>query len=526
MELQGHSSVSAYTTTLVVLFAFLILALPTISYAQVNFEELLAEVQALRDEVQSLRAEVRQLQAGGGTTVTDPISPTEPPPDPPDITLGLGDTGEDVRMLQEVLIHLGYDIPAGVTGNFLAQTEAAIIQLQEDNDLPVTGVLDQATLELLDTLIDFEQPITPPDEPDEPEQPIITPGLTLLAPREGLSVNSGQTIQIAWDTTYAPAGALIKFSLKNETSGVRQPILETGDLTGNYDWTLPTNMPGDNEFLAEMIHARDDGTTLLLASKSIVINIFGGTQQTTTTSTTTTTTSSTNYDRYVAFYTGTEFTTCMADYPETVDLIAGWLDDGLLRFEFPWSDVTGAAADQVIVCEGDEFGDEDYEYNDCLDNTTESTCSEQTGCTWFDTFCGDEGYDPITGPGGECSGTDEASCASVTNCYWQTDSSYCYYDSTGGGGGSDTTTVTNCFYGNATINGEPPGYTVWCDENNNCRVGDESGDPVSSEGLVLGEASSCYTSSSASDTSNRSFLAGIGAAFSNMLQGLQKVLGL
>jgi len=197
--------------------------------------------------------------------------------------------------------------------------------------------------------------------------------------------------------------------------------------------------------------------------------------------------------------------------------------------EMPWGELSIVAQEMIVVCEGDEFDDEDENggiYYDCLDNSTASACSEQSGCTWFDTFCGDENYDPNAGPDNACVGADEASCTSVDNCYWQSDSSYCYYDSTGGSG-SSTSVPTTCFYSNATINGEAPGYTVWCESNYvNCRVGDESGDPVSSEGLVLGEPSSCYTSSgSSSDNSNSSFLASVAAVFSSLIQGFQNLLG-
>jgi hypothetical protein len=55
-----------------------------------------------------------------------------------------------------------------------------------------------------------------------------------------------------------------------------------------------------------------------------------------------------------------------------------------------------------------------------------------------------------------------------------------------------TGSMQKCFYPNATVNGTPPGYTVWCASDYvDCRVGSESGESISLTGLSLGAPSSC-----------------------------------
>ena len=61
--------------------------------------------------------------------------------------------------------------------------------------------------------------------------------------------------------------------------------------------------------------------------------------------------------------------------------------------------------------------------------------------------------------------------------------------------------MSRCFYPNATINGTPPGYTVWCESDYyNCHVGEPSGAAVSLNGLALGAPSTCESGWSGGST--------------------------
>lgn len=84
-------------------------------------------------------------------------------------TLRLGDRGNEVESLQRILLSNGFLGAAGVRlgnpeavtvdGVFGAVTESAIQDLQQRYGLPVTGVVDPATWEVLDT---YENPYREP----------------------------------------------------------------------------------------------------------------------------------------------------------------------------------------------------------------------------------------------------------------------------------------------------------------------------------------------------------------------------
>ena len=64
-----------------------------------------------------------------------------------------GQKGEKVKELQRLLMSLGYKLPKfGADGDFGAETEKAVKQFQKDWDLPETGVVDQITMDKLNTV--------------------------------------------------------------------------------------------------------------------------------------------------------------------------------------------------------------------------------------------------------------------------------------------------------------------------------------------------------------------------------------
>lgn len=362
MKRQKNKSVTTCKLTLVfVLFVFAILLISSTANAAETVDsqnglleairsiisesigDLSKNIQSLRDEVQTLRTEVRQIQASNSlNTLLNPNIaypspvPVSPPAPPLTLTKTLisGDSGSEVKRLQELLIQLGFNIQAGATGNFGAQTEEALGRIQNRHGLPVTGALDRATIGILNDLLRSQPGFTPPPlKPTqtigESGQPVITPGLRLVAPQDGVLVNSGVKVPIIWKAVYAPAGSLVKFRLKNKLYGTEQYIHESEELSGTFEWVTPLNRPGDNELTAELFYKLEgtDSPTLL-ASQTIVVAILGGTSETTTnTSATNTTDSSGGYSNqnYADFYKGTAFKTCMSAYPETLALISDWL---------------------------------------------------------------------------------------------------------------------------------------------------------------------------------------------------------
>ncbi|MBI2674274.1 MAG: hypothetical protein HYX22_00850 [Candidatus Yanofskybacteria bacterium] len=76
-----------------------------------------------------------------------------------------------------------------------------------------------------------------------------------------------------------------------------------------------------------------------------------------------------------------------------------------------------------------------------------------------------------------------------------------YPTTTGGTGG-----MYSCFYPNATKNGAPTGYTVWCEKDYfNCHQGSKTGTPVDLAGLSLGAPSSCESGYQGQSCNNNKF---------------------
>lgn len=64
----------------------------------------------------------------------------------PRTTIEKGDSGDEVKKIQEALIAAGESLPKyGADGDFGSETLAAVKNFQKKNDLPITGIVDEAT---------------------------------------------------------------------------------------------------------------------------------------------------------------------------------------------------------------------------------------------------------------------------------------------------------------------------------------------------------------------------------------------
>jgi peptidoglycan hydrolase-like protein with peptidoglycan-binding domain len=94
-------------------------------------------------------APVTPARTAAATAATVTAAPsTAKPWTPPKRTLVLGDTGADVKSVQERLAALKY-YPGPLDGNFGSDTEEAVWAFQEVNHIKVTGVIDAATKKAL-----------------------------------------------------------------------------------------------------------------------------------------------------------------------------------------------------------------------------------------------------------------------------------------------------------------------------------------------------------------------------------------
>ena len=90
---------------------------------------------------------------------------------------------------------------------------------------------------------------------------------------------------------------------------------------------------------------------------------------------------------------------------------------------------------------------------------------------------------------------DPGKCAQATSCASDQYFNGSSCTSTSGGGGSaggGGGSMQRCFYTNATRNGSPMGYSVWCESDYyNCHEGSQSGTSISLSGVSLGAPSQC-----------------------------------
>jgi hypothetical protein len=84
-----------------------------------------------------------------GTETQTQTAPAVTSTVPEDVTLKSGDSGDEVKRLQEALAALGYDIGGEPDGVFGPATEEAVKQFQADSGLTADGVAGPETLKAI-----------------------------------------------------------------------------------------------------------------------------------------------------------------------------------------------------------------------------------------------------------------------------------------------------------------------------------------------------------------------------------------
>ena len=89
----------------------------------------------------NVRSDVAALMGNSAIAPATPVQPTTNPN-----FLGEGDSGAEVKKLQENLLKLGYKLPKwGADGDFGQETLDAVLKFQEDNKLEIDGIVGPAT---------------------------------------------------------------------------------------------------------------------------------------------------------------------------------------------------------------------------------------------------------------------------------------------------------------------------------------------------------------------------------------------
>ena len=109
--------------------------------------------------------EAKRTTFGGSTPAPDPSPTPAPKPSINNNVLSIGDTGEDVRKLQEQLVKLGYNVGSkGPDGDFGSKTYAAVIDFQRKHNLKDDGIVGPLTENAIKEAIEnMEQNVVTPD---------------------------------------------------------------------------------------------------------------------------------------------------------------------------------------------------------------------------------------------------------------------------------------------------------------------------------------------------------------------------
>lgn len=120
-----------------------------------------------------------------------------------DRILSKGDTGADVKELQEALMKLGFSLPKyGADGDYGKETEGAVKSFQRDNGLDATGIFDTSAFKALEKALQppenkpTEPPIESTDTPDGGSEPAYV--LIIESDRKKLEL-----VQLAYGGTLA-----------------------------------------------------------------------------------------------------------------------------------------------------------------------------------------------------------------------------------------------------------------------------------------------------------------------------------
>ena len=162
--------------------------------------------------------EAKRTTFGGSTPAPDPSPVPAPKPSINNDVLSIGDTGEDVRKLQEQLVKLGYNVGSkGPDGDFGSKTYAAVIDFQRKHNLKDDGIVGPITENAIkEDIKNMEQNIVNPEGEKE--------------------FKVGDAIRLKKNATYASGTEI--------PSWIKKSKLYIRDIRSNGDYVISTKMTG------------------------------------------------------------------------------------------------------------------------------------------------------------------------------------------------------------------------------------------------------------------------------------------
>ncbi|HWN66406.1 MAG TPA: peptidoglycan-binding domain-containing protein [Haliangium sp.] len=215
--------------------------------------------------------EIRRASPGGGSSDLNPRFDQNP-----DIANAIaetdyirqGDTGMEVRIIQQGLIDAGYELPVhGVDGVFQAETRAAVVRFQTDQGIAPDGVVGPDTMRELSGVHDTHRTVVSIAQSHDPANPQA--GTRTLTAEEGAAFNQA-------------------ISTEPRNPDGSQPTFQQTTPAGDYEARIRARMQETiDRFHADYqqkearrgqpdsLHAWNDIETVAVASKRETDRVFG-----------------------------------------------------------------------------------------------------------------------------------------------------------------------------------------------------------------------------------------------------------
>ena len=181
--------------------------------------------------------EAKRTTFGGSTPAPNPSPAPAPKPSVNNNVLSIGDTGENVRKLQEQLVKLGYNVGSkGPDGDFGSKTYAAVIDFQRKHNLDDDGIVGPLTENAIKEAI------------ENMEQNIVTSDIETF--------KIGEIAQLIPGATYIDGKSIPAWIINSkiyvrsemqENNSIAFSISKTGPITGVTNISnLMKYIPGEN----------------------------------------------------------------------------------------------------------------------------------------------------------------------------------------------------------------------------------------------------------------------------------------
>ena len=181
--------------------------------------------------------EAKRTTFGGSTPAPNPSPAPAPKPSVNNNVLSIGDTGENVRKLQEQLVKLGYNVGSkGPDGDFGSKTYAAVIDFQRKHNLDDDGIVGPLTENAIKEAI------------ENMEQNVVTPDIETFKIGEIAQLIPGATyIDGKSIPTWVINSKIYIRSEMQENNSIAFSISKTGPITGVTNISnLMKYVPGEN----------------------------------------------------------------------------------------------------------------------------------------------------------------------------------------------------------------------------------------------------------------------------------------